>query len=1373
MNFNPFKLKTNSWFLISAIILMVAFYLFYFEYYVKNNEEHIITAHFRALDQMGVNIDKKLNVYINNANDLAKKVNYEWLNINDSLLIGAKQQLVNILNRKGDFNRDIRVIDFIRGVDENSYLQTLNIRNLNQNYYFTVKLSNPPFYMEKSNNGVLMVLETRYDRLIKDLQRDDVFDGLIVVRDTNIIFSTIGQQLRFMPVSENSNHESESSLSAVPALHPGKIIGGDVFDLSISNIAYKAFVKPLKINNDTWSAIGLIKAKNFNAESRSIEPWIIITLSMLLIFIILGLPVIKLKVLSETEQLDTKNIIDYALFVMLGGIFTVMFLSFIVQNNTHRQNINNKLAHLSSTIDSTFRDEIDKAYLQLEYYDSTFHSMTFPRNLYNSGVISNILTKEQPYYPKYYPYGDYYFWTNPKGIQTNYLTPIRTYGKLSDLSSRDYVNKKDEWFYPGSTNKKFRIQSIVSITSGTVKAAISKKGSHPKRPVIAVSSKMYSIINTILPMNYSFCIIDKTGKVWFHSNQNMNLKENFVEECNGSKYLKAAMYANISKTIDVNYYNNQCRIHIKRLDNLPLYLITILNKKTEKSFQAEVITFTLLLIGILLSVMFIQMFVLLIIETQLKHTYSRNLLVKLTMPIKRLNGRYRYLTILNLILSLITIAFLFFYSDMVAVTSIISIIIILFAYSHWLLNNNKAKEYHKILFGAFNIILFLFVTATGLFFSPSGKMWQIFLYDGVVFLTIILAHSFIKKDTSNNNRYWINYTLLLVTFLFIMGLIPALKFYETGYNNESIIRARHKLLDLMNQREQRNSKILSFYNKVNVSDKRDSIIKQRENLGIYTCFDNNTRYRQQAEAVKQTLNAKNNRWDTLFCYIRPFYDKSIVENKYLTLNNPSNSNLIWYQKGNSLTLEYNSLTNQIDQNRISSLYISTNLRKMNFVTPFSSEINKRHVNFLLNMAFWGLILFVLFFFFRLLKFGLYRLFNHNVIQNYLYQSFGERLQQILRVSGNIFIVRQAQSDNTTDFFADFLSSPNRKRVDWVKRIDVKLTKGIVDDFKKQLHKDFNYEISPVILITGFENDFMNLSLLNEKLSMLKFLQQRNDITLIIFSQVSLDVIRESYQKLLSGLTESGGDSSNLLTGYSEVINELKYISNIFTVSYMPVCYSCYQTDDENYCKKEPKNTNSAVRIERELDACDYLKQLKPAVTEFRESYGGKFGESFTGKILVEEILIEKTLAMAEKFYEDIFNSCSSAEKYVLLDFAHDSVINPKNEKVIYNLLDKGLLVRTCDKINLMNKSFLRFLMSKLSMQKELEAELSRDSITGTWQGYRITLILIIVSLFAFITMANQEFIDNLNNLFVVVGGGVAVVTGIVGLLSHRRKVTKS
>ncbi len=198
-------------------------------------------------------------MYIHNANDLARKVKAEWESIKNSEEKNLstsiqKQMLADTLNKKGDFNKDIRVVEFVTTEDESSYLKTLKRRSSYQNYYFEVKLANPPFDKEKRNSEVLMVLETRYDRLIRDLQRDDVFDGLIVVRDTNIIFNTIDQQLLFKPGTGSVNQDIPSTLSSVPMLHTGRIIGGEVLDISISNIPYKAFVKPLKVNNDTWFA---------------------------------------------------------------------------------------------------------------------------------------------------------------------------------------------------------------------------------------------------------------------------------------------------------------------------------------------------------------------------------------------------------------------------------------------------------------------------------------------------------------------------------------------------------------------------------------------------------------------------------------------------------------------------------------------------------------------------------------------------------------------------------------------------------------------------------------------------------------------------------------------------------------------------------------------------------------------------------------------------------------------------------------------------------------------------------------------------------------------------------------------------------------
>jgi hypothetical protein len=114
------------------------------------------------------------------------------------------------------------------------------------------------------------------------------------------------------------------------------------------------------------------------------------------------------------------------------------------------------------------------------------------------------------------------------------------------------------------------------------------------------------------------------------------------------------------------------------------------------------------------------------------------------------------------------------------------------------------------------------------------------------------------------------------------------------------------------------------------------------------------------------------------------------------------------------------------------------------------------------------------------------------------------------------------------------------------------------------------------------------------------------------------------------------------------------------------------------------------------------------------------------------------------------------------------IINPKNEKAIVSLLRKGILVKKCYKINLMNISFRRFVISKLDKATKTKLELVMGKDSGTWQGYRATLVIIIIALFVFIGMANQDFIDNLNQLFIALGGGIAVISGVLGLMSRKK-----
>jgi hypothetical protein len=221
--------------------------------------------------------------------------------------------------------------------------------------------------------------------------------------------------------------------------------------------------------------------------------------------------------------------------------------------------------------------------------------------------------------------------------------------------------------------------------------------------------------------------------------------------------------------------------------------------------------------------------------------------------------------------------------------------------------------------------------------------------------------------------------------------------------------------------------------------------------------------------------------------------------------------------------------------------------------------------------------------------------------------------------------------------------------------------------------------------------------------------------------------------------------------------------NSFLLDFLPVSYNHKEFLEDVYCKAKPKKISNENMIRNELNASDYLKQFEEALLDFNSAYKKK-----TNKEMPEELIISKINVLAENYFEDLFQSCTVEEQYVLFDISDDMIINPKNEKAIVSLLRKGILVKKCYKINLMNISFRRFVISKLDKATKTKLELVMGKDSGTWQGYRATLVIIIIALFVFIGMANQDFIDNLNQLFIALGGGIAVISGVLGLMSRKK-----
>lgn len=1385
MNLKIPKLNTNIWIILSALLILIFFYIFYLEYYVKGKESRIISTRFRVLDQMGKNVDKRLGSFIRNANDLKKKINPEWGkavrdfkygNCSDTL-----KCLINRLNTRGDINKNLKVVDFITDVFQaGSGVEMTENRSL-KNLYFYVQVEESPFKVQAKSGKSLMLFETSYQNLMEGLDRNDVFDDLILIRDSIVVYNTLGQEMILKPQQNGKWHlESERLNNDIGELdlkksetHLGVLFSGEAFDLTISNQVFKAFLKPIEVNKETWYALGLMKKSKFKATSRSIEPWIIILLSLLLIFIILGMPVIKLLVMSSTEQLDTSTIVSYALSIVLGGSILVMFVFFLSQDLLRRRVVNHHLKELSEDIYNSFTGELQTSYNQLVDYDTVYDSMNFynRENYFHNNIVNDILNRGKYYYPSAYPYGDYYFWVDNNGVQSAYLTPIMPFGKLSNLSKRDYVNKKDEWFLPGSTDKKFRVESIVSITSGTVKAAISKKSQRVNNPVIAISSRFYSIINTIIPKDYAFCIIDRSGKVWFHSNENLNEKENFISECNDNDNLKAAIYAGIPKTINVNYYNQPHRIHISPIDRLPLHLVTMYNKQSGLSFQAQVVTLTLALIGFFMLMLFIQLIALLSIERHFRLALTKNFIMKLTRPIMRLNGRYQYLIRVYLIIIVLITPFMIWFQGIHAIAAIFTLTIILFTYSYWILNDNDFKRLHRRWFGFFNFFLLILVNVVSFVLLKGEESWKVLLFEGTIIAALFICELIFKKDNREiTNAYWTNFNRLLVLILILLGIFPTLKFYELAFNAETEIRTMHKLLDIGHQREIRNLTIDSYYKRFRITDKVNQVKEQRKDLGIYTDFLGMDYHKQWSPAKDHDSLTRNNYWDRMIGYLRPFYDDHVVENKFLILTKLKNDNISWFQNNRQLVLRHQSLTEMASRNVISPYYLSSDLSKLNFYVPFHEDPNKGRQTTLLNILFWLMVIGMIFIFYKLLKFGVFRIFCHDIIENYYHQDFDQVLRQQMMANKDIMVTRLSTRDESDHFSKAFLSEKGSYSIDWSVEENIGDTPKKVNQLIKQHQQDNEAGDSITIFIDRFAAGYEDLKLFEEKLKVVLMLTNKKDIKLVLFSQFSPEVIlahyRDAIEELKQKMVERSKRVSYKLDNYQKILNEFSQLIKILIVDYLPVRYHIPAELEDRYCLDKPRKIQNKELIRGELHASDYLVKYENAILQYNEDYceDKKVGNP-------EELIVTKINSLAENYFEDLFTNCTPEEQYVLYDLAFDQIMNSRNEKAIFSLLQKGLLVKKCYKINFMNISFRRFVISKLNKSAKIELEKQMGKESGNWQGYRVTLIMFIFGLFVFIALANQDFIDDLNQLFIAIGGGIAVITGILGLLSRKSKST--
>jgi len=1338
----PIKTKIAGLVITTFLLIILALSLYLFVV-IRNNERQIINRSFRTLAKIGENIKIKDETYVK-------------IIANNTKLRKSEEE------SKDDKNIPEEKVK--RSINRKNLVYEADTTDLNT-IYVTVKTDS--------------VKEISKEDFFNSLMRKDVFDAL-VIRSSD---STVVYNSQYLDIKLNhSVYEKDSSAWKA----------GDMDIVTIGAIDYQRFTLPLKIDKETWWYMdGLIENANFQSERKSLGTWFVIIMFILFIFIVLSFPVLRLFLMSSVEQMRRSNLFFAGTSVVLGSSLITILLISMLSNNEIQSLRKERLKKLADTVHSEFVNELNSIYEQMKYYDSLDTVYFNNEILLDDSLIINrdpskqnkdsitqkdsIILKEDSLIrlPHKYPNYKTMFWMDSEGQQLQELKKRQDPRNLVDLGYRNYFKNKDSWQLPGckktDSPSRFMIESIYSNTSGDALAAVSTRsigkkmffekklsnGAEYQPAVMAITAPMYSVMDPVLPKEYTFSIIDSEGRVWFHSNKHRNLQENLLEECSYNSKLKSAIYSRTPESIRLNYQNKDYRIHILPINDIPLFIVAMEESSLVNSYNSAIITLSFLFVIAFLLFIGIQVFILKFTDRKGTKLKRNKYTLEWLMPQKANTEKY-YTLLTGHLLILISLIILFVcttntenFTDKMEIFLFDAFFLVLYVQlfitenARLRLKNGTRKiktvnlqHFRIIKFDGFSVIAGLFILIINIFHAKISENYLVLLLFQcwILFLLIVpwsnIFNNLVKKEKLKESNLFLSFQLFIVSWLLLISFFPTIVFFQNALLVERKINRKYQQLHLVREFQNRNNAIDSYYAKHDINDTENHFYRnQRKNKGIYTTFLGVTIY-EAKDSCEADNELKNYISDSLLLNMRPLYTTEIVENRKLIFDTGPDFN--WELKkadniessaaNDSLLLRFNSTEIQAKDSVINKSHvISASLKKETILDGYG----------IFTLLFWVLLLFFILLIYKLLENVLKRIFPFTARAGTLKMPFGELLNTI------------SKTDDWPAFtFAVNLSgkdSSSRKKE--AEKLKYKCFEVSCDIFKPD---DFKKEDNVVILNFGFI--LRSVELFDKCISLLEELVNKKVQRIIISSYVSPRQIQEFY-KNYAKKTASENERESIAANLNR-IKQLLMEFSVINCSLQPAQL------------KQAEGDRISETIKNELEKDVFLASLKPLVLKYYAN----------NKSADEEDVIIYIQNLASNYYEKIWNSCTIEEKILLYDLAEDSLVNIKNNDAyvpLRNLQEKGIVICN-DKFTVMNESFRNYILTNVATADLEDTEIMKQRKTA-WNSFRIPLILVALGIIIFLFATQQAMISNLYTLLIAVGTIAGVFIRISGVFSSKSK----
>lgn len=1130
---------------------------------------------------------------------------------------------------------------------------------------------------------------------------------------------------------------------------------------------YELFSAPLRSNvpirnddaikpnaADTWVLCGLVRASQFRSRSLAISVTLVSAVVAVVLLLLFSFPFLKVTLMNATHRL---GIIDVVLLGICGILASSILTLAVLDRATYsalEDAGDEELQLLGEKMEANFREERARISTQLDealqWAELRILDARTPLDDRNANLLKN------PDFSRTYPYIQSFALVRGDGLQgvkwflDRRVTPMvsvapRTYFSGPHEANSDYLDL-------GAYGGRMGIQSVRSITTGMPEVNFGRRTSehsgrgagdpakharlHAELPVITMTvPDALSIGRPIFPAHHQFAIIDASGQVLFHSENQRNTVENFFAETDRDRRLRSAVTARRDEWMNLRYWGEDYRAWVHPMADLPWTIITFREKVGMRTLNTEALIATMIFLLTMVGALALMIALVLLFRPR----YTARWLWPSPSQVKDY-GALAVLYVVLLAASIILIATLRA-GTLVLVPYWFVPFVLLVTY---LRVAAPPAGLRRLVTIALSALLCVIAVASVVFgkievYAQRPAIGQIAAYAALVAILIVVAVAArtrkVRPRNPNGDDIKDHASLPLVycgvAFLLILltSAIPTTAFFRAAYAVELASFVKSRQMKLARDLQSRWWRIDAEYNDLRGENKSSLRVERRATrLDLYDAPSFQSVRFTPGPALGKNHVTDQSEFPEFIERALPHYSETSVLTRELIHDRASDRRWWWtFNDSGDVTMTL------APDRRVGAFHIVSPIPNvfMGFRGLSAATV--------VDVAVWTLSLLVLL------------AVNYAIAQFIARRVFLVDLVNPRWLGGGVLGLRHVicypcDADRAKLLFGSY------EKVNLQDAEDRKRAETLPQAFPAEPFERF-------VLIDGIDYRCATGERSILLRSLIERLVRNNDRTV---------VLRPNSMNLITTQLLQGSDGE----AWSRVLSTFVWVSGYQLqpdAGDLTLSGPAKPADDEDTAprrraprwRRTLRNVASALGFRAYVDQItDSHRSAAKAIREETENdpYLDMLAQGLDTQSAVRDQVLEEISERAETYYTGLWHTCTSTEKIVLMQLAQTGLVNDKMRKDLRRLLARGL-VRRDPKVRVMNETFRRFVMAQAATTT-LAEELDPSFSTDAWQRFRIPFFATVGVVTLFFVVTQHELFD----------ATVAVVTGLTASLPAATRI---